>query len=34
MNFKVDMPYPKVKVAKKNVDLAKKIFNVYAGEIS
>lgn len=34
MKFCVDMPYPEVKVEKKDLELAKKIFNLYAGEVS
>lgn len=34
MNYSVDMPYPKVQVEKKDICLAKKIMNVYAGILS
>lgn len=34
MKYKVDMPYPEVKVKNKDLELAKQIFNVYAGEVS
>lgn len=34
MKFFVDMPYPEIKVNKKDIELAKKIFGVYAGEVS
>lgn len=34
MQFSIDMPYPTIKVEKKDVDLAKEIFNLYAGSIS
>lgn len=34
MQYKVDMPYPEIKVEKKDVEIAKEIFNAYAGEVS
>lgn len=34
MKFCVDMPYPKVQVEKVDIDLAKKIYSLYAGNIS
>lgn len=34
MQFKVDIPYPEIKVERKDPDLAKRIFNLYAGEVS
>ena len=34
MKYCVDMPYPEVNVEKKDLELAKKLFNLYAGEIS
>lgn len=34
MKFFVDKPYPEIKVKSKNIVLAKKIFSVYAGEVS
>lgn len=34
MKFNVDMPYPEVKVERKDLELAKKVFNLYAGEVS
>ncbi len=34
MQYKVDMPYPEIKVERKNVELAKEILNAYAGEVS
>lgn len=34
MRYCVDMPYPEIKVERKNIELAKEILNVYAGEIS
>ena len=34
MRYFVDMPYPEIKVEKKDVELAKEILNLYAGEIS
>lgn len=34
MKYCVDMPYPEVKVEKKDLELAKKVFNLYAGEVS
>ncbi len=34
MKYCVDMPYPSVKVSKRDLNLAKKLLNVYAGEVS
>lgn len=34
MKCYVDMPYPSIMVQKRDVELAKKILNVYAGEVS
>ena len=34
MKYSVDMPYPNVKVEKKDKELAKKILSLYAGEVS
>ncbi len=34
MRYFVDMPYPEIKVEKKDVELAKEILNLYAGEVS
>jgi bacterioferritin len=34
MEYKVNVPYPEIKVEKKDNDLALKIFNSYAGEVS
>lgn len=34
MRYSVDMPYPEIKVEKKDVSLAKDLLNLYAGEIS
>ena len=31
---KIDIPYPEIKVERKDVELAKEILNLYAGEIS
>ncbi len=34
MRYSIDIPYPEIKVEKKDIELAKKILNLYAGEIS
>lgn len=34
MQYQVDLPYPEIKVERKDVELAKEILNLYAGEIS
>ena len=34
MQYKIDLPYPEIKVERKDVELAKEILNLYAGEIS
>lgn len=34
MQYKIDIPYPEIKVERKDVELAKEILNLYAGEIS
>jgi len=34
MKYNVDMPYPEVKVKNKDIELAKKLFCLYAGEFS
>ncbi len=34
MKYYVDMPYPKVQVERKDINLAEKLLNLYAGEVS
>lgn len=34
MQYKVDLPYPEIKVEKKDVNLAKELLSLYAGEVS